>query len=387
MNSKSIAFIFVLLSLYLVTGLPTNSKLNKRSCSKTHKIRSGDTCYDIWVKYGLSESQFRSLNSGIDCSRLQVDDKVCVKGTSSPSSCKSSYTVQRGDTCYKIAKKYGISESDLYSLNSGLSCSNLKRGQSICVKGHSSSSKKTTKKTSTKKRTTSTKKGSSATSFTWYRECKSSHTYALTFDDGVYDYDDALLDLLKKKGVKATFFINGNNMSDIKSSKVRKVIKRMYNEGHNVLSHTWSHADLTTLSTSHFRSELKQLEDEVYNIIGKRPKAIRPPYMAGADNQNVVNNLKHFGYPYGILWYVDTEDWSNKGNVDTVLNFIKEGLKTSNKPIILNHSVYVGVTKDKLLRLVEKEIDYLKSKGLKGVNMETCIGHSVYRSSGEGFPN
>jgi len=64
MNSKYFSFIFALLSIYLASALPIKSKLNKRSCSKTYKIQSGDTCYKIWKKYGLSEKQFKSLNLG-----------------------------------------------------------------------------------------------------------------------------------------------------------------------------------------------------------------------------------------------------------------------------------------------------------------------------------
>jgi len=284
--------------------------------------------------------------------------------------------------------KYGLTESSLKKLNSNISCSILHAGDKICVKGSSNSTGSNSSTGSTTTNHTVTEKPSSpSSSFKWYRECVNAKNYALTFDDGVFDYDEDLLDLLKKEGIKATFFINGNNVSDITSSKVRNVIKRMYNEGHNVLSHTWSHKDMTTLDSSGIRTELKKLEDEIYSIIGKRPKTVRPPFMAGSNNENVVNLLKRYGYSYGILWYVDTEDWSNKGNVDTVINFIKEGLKTSDRPIILNHSYYLYITKDKLITLVKKEIEYLKSKGLKGVNMETCIGHNLYRPSGEGFPN
>jgi peptidoglycan/xylan/chitin deacetylase (PgdA/CDA1 family) len=383
MNSKNFTFIFVLLSLYLTSAIPIESRLSKRSCSKTYKVQSGDSCFKIWTKYGLSESQFKSLNSGISCTNLKKGINICVGSSSisTSSSCKTYHTVVKGDNCYKIWTKYGLTESSLKKLNSNISCSILHVGDKICVKGSSGSS--TTTGSTTSHNTVTEKPSSPSSTFKWYRECVNAKNYALTFDDGVYDYDEALLDLLKKEGIKATFFINGNNMSDITSSKVRNVIKRMYDEGHNVLSHTWSHKDLTTLDSSSFRSELKKLEDQIYSIIGKRPKTVRPPFMAGSNNENVVNLLKKNGYSYGILWYVDTEDWSNRGNVDIVLNFIKEGLKTSDRPIILNHSYYQYITKDKLLTLVKKEIEYLKGKGLKGVNMETCIGHTVYRYSGE----
>jgi len=450
MNFKNIIFIFALLTVYLAYAFP----LNKRSCSKTYTVVKGDSCYKIWTKYGLTEAQLRNLNSGLSCSNLKVGTSLCVAYSSSSntssntSSCKTYYTVKSGDSCYKIWTAHGLTESKFKSLNSGINCSPLKKGSNVCVASGSSNASSTSTSTSGKSSscssfhtvvkgescykiwtkyglsessfrsinsnvsctnlkvgtkvcvkssssssykaitTTPTKVSSNASSsFTWYRECQTSKHYALTFDDGVYLYDNDLLDLLKKKGVKATFFINGDNVSDIKTESVRKTIKRMYNEGHNILSHTWSHRDLTTCSYNSIRSELKLLEDEIYAIIGKRPKTIRPPYMAGSGNSSVVDMLKHYGYKYGILWYVDSEDWKNKGSVSTVLNFIKKGLATSDRPIILNHSFYQGITKDKLLNLVSAEIDYLAGKGYKGVNMETCIGHNVYRSSGEGFPN
>jgi len=426
----------MLLSVYLVSTFPIESRLNKRSCSKTYKVVKGDTCYKIWTKYGLSESKLRNLNSGLSCSALKVGTSLCVAGDSSgsssgSSSCSTTHTIKSGETCYKIWTKYGLTESKLRELNSGLSCSNLKTGTKLCVSGSSSGSSsscqshytiqngdncykiwnkyglsessfkkmnsgidcsklhkgdKVCVKTSSSSTSTSTSTNShSSSSFTWYKECVNSKNYALTFDDGVYKYDNDLLDLLKKKGIKATFFINGDNVSQITSSSVRKTIKRMYDEGHNVLSHTYNHKRLTEADRSSTRTQLKKLEDEIYNIIGKRPKSIRPPY--GAYNSSVVEYLKYFGYSYGILWKVDTEDWKNSGNVDKALQFIKDGLKKTDRPIILNHSYFDGMSKDKYLKLIEKEIDYLNGKGLKAVTMETCIGHNVYRSSGEGFPN
>jgi peptidoglycan/xylan/chitin deacetylase (PgdA/CDA1 family) len=427
MNSKSLSFIFILLSIYLTNALP----LYKRSCSKSHKVVKGDTCHKIWTKYGLSESKLRSLNPGISCSSLKIGASVCVGSgsVSYNSSCSSHYTVANGDTCYKIWSKYGLSESKLRSLNPGISCSSLKKGDKVCVAGGSNNNSGSSCKSHytvgkgdtcykiwtkygineatlrnlnpglscssirpgqelcVKNSSTSNNgnKGSPSSSFTWYKECNTPNTFAITFDDGPYKYDNDLLDLLKKKGVKATFFINGDNVSDIRNSSIRSIIKRMYNEGHNVLSHTWSHKDLTKVSDTKFRSELKLLEDQIYDIIGKRPKAIRPPY--GSNNSKVINNLKYFGYSYGILWHVDTEDWSNLGNVSKIHNFVKKGLETSKSPIILNHSFYKDISREKLLKAVEDEIDYLKGKGFKGVNMETCIGHSVYISFGYVFQN
>jgi LysM repeat protein len=49
-------------------------------CTNTYTVQSGDYCYLIWTKYGLSENQFKSLNPGIDCNNLQIGQQVCVAG-------------------------------------------------------------------------------------------------------------------------------------------------------------------------------------------------------------------------------------------------------------------------------------------------------------------
>lgn len=54
-------------------------------CSNYYTVKAGDTCYDsIWIPNGLSESQFYSLNPGINCNNLQAGQQVCIGGSSSP---------------------------------------------------------------------------------------------------------------------------------------------------------------------------------------------------------------------------------------------------------------------------------------------------------------
>jgi len=101
----------------------------------------------------------------------------------------------------------------------------------------------------------------------YYRECINRRHWALTFDDGPNIYDEDLLNLLRKKGVKATFFLNGNNYMDIRNAK--NIIKRMYREGHVIGSHTWGHVDLNKLGKSSIISEMKKLEDVLVQFIGK----------------------------------------------------------------------------------------------------------------------
>ncbi|KAF9091968.1 hypothetical protein BGX23_004760 [Mortierella sp. AD031] len=76
--------------------------------------------------------------------------------------------------------------------------------------------------------------------------CTIPGTIALTFDDGPFLYTNGLLDILHSRAVKATFFFNGNTYGRIEDFAAS--VKRAYQDGHQVASHTWDHKDLTSLS-------------------------------------------------------------------------------------------------------------------------------------------
>jgi len=237
-----------------------------------------------------------------------------------------------------------------------------------------SSSTTTTTNTSTKTKTTnSTSKPSIAT----YRKCKKSNHWALTFDDGPYIFDEALLDYLASVGVKATFFVNGKNVMKIYSEEGQKIIKRMVNEGHEVASHTYTHADLTTLSENGIKEEITELEIALQDIIGKKPAFIRPPYGEGADSSSIKSVLQKLGYTAVITWNVDTLDWDNQGNTDYALSVFSKHI---GEPIIsLNHCYYTGITESRLINSAKKEINYMLSKGYKPVTMSECLELDAYQ--------
>lgn len=97
---------------------------------------------------------------------------------------------------------------------------------------------------------------------------------ALTFDDGPAQYTEELLTTLKNAGHKATFFLNGNNYGYIYD--YNSTVKRMINEGHQVGSHTWTHANIAQISDTQLRSEMSQLDVALQNILGYAPKYFRP---------------------------------------------------------------------------------------------------------------
>ncbi|ORX61210.1 glycoside hydrolase/deacetylase, partial [Piromyces finnis] len=194
---------------------------------------------------------------------------------------------------------------------------------------------------------------------------------ALTYDDGPTQYADSILDLLKKYDIKATFFLVGNMYIPSSSSEWTRIVKRMYNEGHVVASHTYSHNDLTSMSSQQITADMQKLEDAVYKAVGVKPAFMRPPYGSGNGNQNVMNTLKNFGINAACNWHVDPMDWDNGGNI----NYAKQVLGKLNGEgvITLNHLQYNGATAQGILDLSKAEIELMLSKGYKPVTMEECL--------------
>ena len=104
-------------------------------------------------------------------------------------------------------------------------------------------------------------------------------TVAITFDDGPGSKTTPrLLDGLKERGVKATFFVVGENAVNNKD-----LIMRMYDEGHVIGNHTYTHVELTKLSKSAAINEITKTNELIESITGEPVTFIRPP--CGAWNE------------------------------------------------------------------------------------------------------
>ncbi|KXS21095.1 carbohydrate esterase family 4 protein, partial [Gonapodya prolifera JEL478] len=136
------------------------------------------------------------------------------------------------------------------------------------------------------------------------KSCSVPGLVAMTFDDGPFQYTSDLLDQLDRLGVKVTFFINGRNQGDLNNPLYANLVKRAHDAGHCIGSHTWTHADLTSLTAAGIRSELEQVETFMVNTFGKKPNFMRPPY--GRFNDLTVQTVKEMGYAAAVLWDQDT---------------------------------------------------------------------------------
>ena len=126
----------------------------------------------------------------------------------------------------------------------------------------------------------------------------------LTFDAGYENgYTESILDTLKKHNVKGTFFLVGNYLETKPD-----LVKRMANEGHIVGNHTYSHPDMSKISTAEaFKDELNKMENKYKEITGKDMlKIYRPPQ--GKFSEENLSMAKAMGYKT-VFWSLAYVDW------------------------------------------------------------------------------
>ena len=182
---------------------------------------------------------------------------------------------------------------------------------------------------------------------------------AMTFDDGPHpSHTPRLLDMLRERNIKATFYVIGNN-----AKRYPAIMQRMIREGHEVGNHTMSHAYLTKLSDAGIRRELKTAHDAIYSITGVHPRTIRPPY--GAVNTRIKNLMyNEFKYP-SIMWSVDPQDWKKPG-VSVVTSRLVNGAR--NGGILLAHDIHSPT-----IQAMPGTLDGLLRKGFRFVTISQLI--------------
>ncbi len=165
---------------------------------------------------------------------------------------------------------------------------------------------------------------------------------ALTFDSGwEYTHAEPLLNVLNQYGVKATFFPRADWLKT-HPDLGQKIVKG----GHTVGNHSKTHGDMTKekMSAAKIREEMRESTRIIKEICGVDPYLFRPPY--GAYDSQLLEILAEEGYPYTIMWTVDTLDWDagntrKVGGKDTLIDedfIVNRALtKASNNGIILMH--------------------------------------------------
>jgi hypothetical protein len=103
--------------------------------------------------------------------------------------------------------------------------------------------------------------------------CTSGKRVGITFDDGPTPETERLLDALATSNTKATFCVVG---SRVVSHPL--ILKRIFEEGHQLCIHTWSHYALTSLSNEQIVAELAYTRQAIREVTGTSPTYYRPPY-------------------------------------------------------------------------------------------------------------
>ena len=129
----------------------------------------------------------------------------------------------------------------------------------------------------------------------------------MTFDDGPSAANTPrLLDMLKQREIKATFFLIGEN-----AQVYPKIVKQILAEGHEIGNHTWTHPQLSKLSDDRVNFEISKTQNVIKDISGYTPTLLRPPY--GAITQKQREWIARALGLNVILWSVDPLDWKRPG--------------------------------------------------------------------------
>ncbi len=171
---------------------------------------------------------------------------------------------------------------------------------------------------------------------------------AITFDDGPHpEHTPRLLDMLKARNLKATFYVIAPN-----AKRYAEIMRRMVDEGHEVGNHTVNHPNLARMSDEGVRRELADCHEAIVATTGIAPLTMRPPYGSITSAQKAWIH-KEFGYPT-IMWSADPLDWRKPG-ASVVASRLVSGASPGG--ILLAHDIHAGTidampdTLDRLLAM------------------------------------
>lgn len=191
----------------------------------------------------------------------------------------------------------------------------------------------------------------------WRVDSHGRRSVALTFDDGPHPVSTPkLLDILREKGVSATFFVIGE-----RAERYPDIVRRAHAEGHLVCNHTWSHPPLFCfLTPSRLRSEIECGNEAIQRICGFRPRYFRSP--VGLRHALLGPYLRDAGLEY-ISWSIRARDaFGPKAEVLTsrIVDKIAAG------DIVLLHD-HTRAGARAMLEAVPQVIDRLRNRGFEFV--------------------
>lgn len=191
----------------------------------------------------------------------------------------------------------------------------------------------------------------------------------LTFDDGPSGNTTNVLNALKQAGLRATMFNVGQSAQNNQSLVSAQVAAGMW-----IGNHSYTHPDMTTLSSSQMSSEITRTQQTIQSITGSSPKLFRPPY--GATNATLKSVLSQNGLTE-VLWNVDSQDWNGASTAQIVaaVNRMQNG------DVILMHDQYQTT-----LQAIPQIAQNLKSRGLCSGMISSSTGRAIAPDGGTTNP-
>ena len=160
-------------------------------------------------------------------------------------------------------------------------------------------------------------------------------TWSLTYDDGPAKTTPQVVKNLAEKKIPATFFVLAQQVKSYVSTA-----KSIKEAGHDIASHSYSHAQLTKVGPVQLEKEIGQSKADIEKALDVKVKLFRLPYGAGVSVGNVRAKIAEHKMVH-VFWTVDTLDWQDK-NPTTVYNRTLKQMNASSKNsgIILFHDIH-----------------------------------------------
>ena len=185
---------------------------------------------------------------------------------------------------------------------------------------------------------------------------------AITFDDGPDPkYTPVLLEALHLEGVKATFFVLGNQ-----AEKSPQILQWIHKAGHEIGNHGYAHPDIKKLKRPEIYQEIKRAEKVIVNTVGVKPQCYRPP--GGVVTPAVLKATYDAGYEL-IHWSVDPKDWKRNRTAEVIAGSIKN--KIGSGDILLFHDG--GVNQEESLKALVSLIHDMRKSGYEFVTVSELL--------------
>jgi cellulose synthase/poly-beta-1,6-N-acetylglucosamine synthase-like glycosyltransferase/spore germination protein YaaH/peptidoglycan/xylan/chitin deacetylase (PgdA/CDA1 family) len=203
----------------------------------------------------------------------------------------------------------------------------------------------------------------------------------LTFDDGPdAEYTPKVLKILKDEKVPACFFVVGINAEDN-----LPLLRRIYNEGHEIGNHTFTHPNMATVSIERAQNEMDATRLLIESVTGRSTILFRAPYNADSEPTH-AEELKPVALSRRDNYYtvgesIDPDDWEPGISADTIYaRTIRQYEMNPSKGIILFHDA--GGNRQATVDALPRIIHYFKNKGIRF----TTVAALLHKSKDEVMP-